>query len=113
MCRKRTLANLSDWPQGKIDALRAVLQGAPAGTNPGDAFEISRSRLHGPRQSRAKRTHDGQPVHSFRTLLADLGSIVRNTCTHTTIDAPSFQKTTRPTSLQQRALDLLGVKLAL
>ena len=60
-----------------------------------------------------KRTHDGQPVHSFRTLLADLGSIVRNTCTHTAIDAPSFQKTTRPTPLQQRALDLLGVKLAL
>lgn len=45
--RKRTLANLSDWPQGKIDALRAVLQGAPAGTPAEDAFEISRSRPHG------------------------------------------------------------------
>ena len=31
---KRTLANWSDWPQGKIDALRAVLKGAPAGNSP-------------------------------------------------------------------------------
>ena len=45
--RKRTLANLSDWPQAKIDALRAVLKGAPAGTAPEDAFEIRRSRPHG------------------------------------------------------------------
>jgi len=63
-------------------------------------------------KARTKRTDDGQPVHSFRTLLADLGSIVRNTCKPTAINAPSFDKTTRPTPLQQRALDLLRVKLA-
>ena len=63
-------------------------------------------------KAHSKRTHDGQSVHSFRTLLADLGSIVRNTCTPTAIDVPSFEKTTRPTPLQQRAFDLLGVKLA-
>jgi len=63
-------------------------------------------------KAHTKRTHDGQPVHSFRTLLADLGSIVRNTCAPTAIDVPSFEKTTRPTPLQQRAFDLLGVKLA-
>lgn len=64
-------------------------------------------------KAHSKRTGTGQPVHSFRTLLADLASIVRNTCTPTTVDAPSFEKTTRPTPLQQRAFDLLGVKLAL
>ncbi len=63
-------------------------------------------------KAKTKRTDDGQPVHSFRTLLADLGSIVRNTCTPTAPNAPSFDKTTRPTPLQQRALDLLKVKLA-
>ena len=86
-----------------------------------DAAKAQRQSIVAPAQrspsarakAATKRTHDGQPVHSFRTLLADLGSIVRNTCTHTAIDAPSFQKTTRPTPLQQRALDLLGVKLAL
>ena len=64
-------------------------------------------------KAKTKRTEDGLPVHSFRTLLADLASIVRNTCTPTAISAPCFEKTTRPTPLQQRALDLLRVKLAL
>jgi len=59
-----------------------------------------------------KRTAEDLPVHSFPTLLADLGSIVRNTCTPTGIGAPAFEKTTRPTPLQQRALDLLRVTLA-
>jgi len=64
-------------------------------------------------KARTKRTLEGVPVHSFRTLLADLATIVRNTCTPTSLDVPSFEKTTRPTPLQQRAFDLLGVKLAL
>ena len=63
-------------------------------------------------KARSKKTKDGLPVHSFQTLLSDLGSIVRNTCSPTAISAPAFEKTTRPTPLQQRAFDLLGVKLA-
>jgi hypothetical protein len=59
----------------------------------------------------SKRTAHGLPVHSFRTLLADLGSLVRNTCTPTATGAPTFDKTTRPTPLQQRAFELLRVKL--
>jgi transposase len=45
--RKRTLANLSKWPQHKIDALRAILKGAPADAASADAFEIVRSLPHG------------------------------------------------------------------
>jgi len=45
--RKRTLANLSDWPAAKIEALRAVLRGATNLANLEDAFEIVRSRPHG------------------------------------------------------------------
>ena len=63
-------------------------------------------------KAQSKRTDDGLPVHSFRTLLADLSSVVRNTCKPTAIDTPTFEKTTAPTALQQRALDLLHVKLA-
>ncbi len=63
-------------------------------------------------KARTKKTKDDFPVHSFRTLLTDLGSIVRNTCTPNVSSAPAFEKTTRPTPLQQRALDLLRVKLA-
>lgn len=51
---------------------------------------------------------DGTPAHSFATLLADLASIVRNTC-HASTDTRSettFQITTTATAQQQRALDL-------
>ena len=47
-------------------------------------------------------------VHSFRTLLDDLSSIVRNRCrTRGHDDAPTFTVTTTPTPEQRRALDLL------
>lgn len=54
-------------------------------------------------------TEDGLPVHSFRTLLADLATLARNTIT--TAIAPLYPLTvlTRPTTIQQKALDLLGV----
>jgi len=51
---------------------------------------------------------DGTTVHSFRTLLQDLSSIVRNRCrTRGHADAPTFTVTTTPTPEQRRALDLL------
>jgi transposase len=51
---------------------------------------------------------DGTRVHSFRTLLQDLSSIVRNRCrTRGQDDAPTFVITTTPTPEQRRALDLL------
>jgi transposase len=65
------------------------------------------------RKARTKQTDDGLPVHSFRTLLADLGTIARNTVEVKPVagDPVRFEKITQPTPLQQRALDLLGVKL--
>jgi len=45
--RKRTLANLSDWPQHRIDALAAGLKGQCVVGNIENAFEIIRSRPHG------------------------------------------------------------------
>jgi transposase len=52
---------------------------------------------------------DGSPVHSFRTLLHELSTIVRNTC-ETRVGqntASTFQMTTTPTPAQHRALQLL------
>ena len=61
-----------------------------------------------------KLTHDGMPVHSFGTLLTDLATITRNTVEiRQTDESMRFDKITRPTAVQQRALDLLGVKLIL
>ena len=67
------------------------------------------------RKAASKATDDGLPVHSFQTLLADLATIARNTvAVNPTGKAPvTFEKITRPTRVQQRALDLLGVGLIL
>jgi hypothetical protein len=56
-------------------------------------------------------TPDGLPVHSFRTLLADLATLARNTIV--TAVAPNLPLTvfTRPTTVQQRAFALLEVAL--
>lgn len=52
---------------------------------------------------------DGTPAHSFRTLLDELSTIVRNTCRTTTDSAraPTFTIVTQPNAVQQRALKLL------
>ena len=55
------------------------------------------------------RTEDGLPVHSFRTLLADLATLTRNTLVTAIDPEHSFILTARPTPLQQKALDLLGL----
>jgi hypothetical protein len=44
--RKRTLANLSSWPQAQVDALRRVLRGERL-IAPAEAFETLRSLPHG------------------------------------------------------------------
>jgi hypothetical protein len=59
------------------------------------------------RKAASKRTADGHPVHSFRTLLADLATLTRNTLRfgtglHATVLAT-------PTALQKHAFDLLAV----
>jgi transposase len=58
----------------------------------------------------ARRTlKDGSPVHSFRTLVHELSTIVRNTCEARAgkSGGSTFQMTTVPNPAQQRALQLL------
>ena len=45
--RKRTLANLTDWPLEKIQALQAVLKGNYRPLTAADGFSIERTRPHG------------------------------------------------------------------
>ncbi|MCP6762339.1 MAG: IS1634 family transposase [Fischerella sp. CENA71] len=63
-------------------------------------------------KARTKRNSDNLPVHSFQTLLADLGTIALNRI-QSTIEGASFvfDKITEPTRVQQKALNLLGVSL--
>ncbi len=45
--KNRTLANLSAWPEAKVDALSRVLKGQPPAAALEGAFEITRSLPHG------------------------------------------------------------------
>ena len=58
-----------------------------------------------------KRTPDDFPVQSFQDWLKDLATIVRNHIQPKLESVPAFTIVTRPTPVQQRALDLLGVSL--
>src|ERR1700746_2802294 len=45
--KNRTLANLSSWPEAKVDALARVLKGQAPAVPLDGAFEITRSLPHG------------------------------------------------------------------
>src|SRR5580693_1577567 len=53
------------------------------------------------------RTEDGLPVHSFRTLLADLATLTRNTIVTAIASALPLTVLARPTPVQRRAYELL------
>jgi hypothetical protein len=62
-------------------------------------------------KDKTKRTEDGLPVHSFRTLLDDLGTLAKNRVRVQGENGSEFYELTHPTALQQRALDLLGITM--
>jgi transposase len=81
-------------------------------TSPVAAAQVSE---RAERKAASKRSEDGQPVHSFHSLLADLTTIAKNrihvTLRGVTTETRTFDRITTPTPLQQKALDLLGVRL--
>lgn len=61
-------------------------------------------------KDRGQRTTEGFPVHSFRTLLATLATVVKNRVVPQGAEPTSaFHLVTQPTPLQQRAFGLLGI----
>jgi transposase len=60
------------------------------------------------KKAASKQTTEGLPVHSFQTLLADLATLTRN---RVRMGEQTFDMLTIPTAVQQRALQLLEVKL--
>jgi len=61
------------------------------------------------RKVRRKQLEDGSDVHSFRTLLSELSTIVRNACRRRGAgpEEPTFPMVTIPNVKQRRALELL------
>ena len=70
---------------------------APAQRSPAALDKVARRKLD-----------DGSPAHSFSTLMAELGTIVRNTCRTPAAgpEAPTFDSVTTPNATQRHALDL-------
>lgn len=54
-----------------------------------------------------KKQQDGSPAHSFKSLLRNLATIVRNTCQSKETDTSSFTIDTQPTPSQTEAFRLL------
>ena len=54
---------------------------------------------------------DGLAVHSFRSLLADLATLARNTITTAISPHHPLTVVTGPTPVQQKAFALLGVAM--
>ena len=61
------------------------------------------------RKQTTGRTPDGLPVHSFRTLLADLATLARNTIVVAITPNLPWSVLTRPTPVQRRAFELLEI----
>jgi hypothetical protein len=61
------------------------------------------------RKQTTGRTDDGLPVHSFQTLLADLATYCRIQATTALNQKYVFTLHTRPTPIQHRAFELLGI----
>jgi len=60
------------------------------------------------RKDASKRTADGLPAHSLRTLLADLATLGKNRVRTSGAEGAEFCLLTRPTPLQRRVFELLG-----
>jgi len=63
------------------------------------------------RKVATRRTDDGLPVHSFRSLLSDLATLCLNKVSLPSNPKYRFELPTMPTPLQARAGELLGVSL--
>lgn len=58
-----------------------------------------------------RKTADGWPVHSLRSLLADMATLCKNTCrAGEGRNAVRFERLTEATAFQQHVFSLLGVK---
>jgi len=65
------------------------------------------------RKVATRRTDDGLPVHSFRSLLNDLATLCLNKVSLPRNQKYRFDLPTKPTPLQARAFELLGVGLGM
>lgn len=104
------LAYYVEWHMRKALAPILFDDHDPIGARAKRASIVSPAKVSNAAQRKAstKKSQDGLPIHSFRTLLADLATLTSNKVENKE-HGLSFARITRPTPVQQTALDLLGV----
>ena len=107
------LAYYVEWHMRKLLAPILFDEDDPQGAQASRSSVVAPAQKSGSAKTKArrKRTKDNLPVHSFRTLLKDLGTICKNRVQPHFPAAPAFDKITLPTPVQHRALKLLRVRL--
>ena len=107
------LAYYVEWHMRRRLAPLVFDDGDRAGAEAARASVVAPARVSesARRKARRKRTEDGRPVHSFRTLLGDLATVTKNRVAPRLPGAEPFELLTRPTELQREAFRLLGVRL--
>ena len=74
----------------------------------GNPVEPAQTSEHA-KAEKQKRTEDRLDIHSFDTLIAELGTLCRNQCGfRTDKNLPPGQKEMKKTKLQAKAFSLLG-----
>jgi hypothetical protein len=82
----------------------------PPGRKGDSPVSAARRSAAADEKAHTKRRPDGQPVHSFRTLLGELATIAKNRVRPVGADdTATFDLNTIPTPLQREALDRLGI----
>jgi len=106
-----TLAYYVEWHMRKV--LAPVLfedEELEADRKQRDPVKPAQPSISVKRKKAVKHTTDGFPVHSFRTLIEELGTLCRNKCrVKNDPDSPAFNQDTTPTVFQQHVFKLLGL----
>ncbi len=106
------LAYYVEWHMRRAPAPLLFDDHDPAAAEAARASPVAPARVS--RAARAekagKRTPEGLPVHSFRTLLRDLATLTRNRVRPPVPGAMTADILARPTPLQAEAFRLLGVR---
>ena len=106
------LAYYVEWHMRRALAPLLFDDDDPAGAEAARASPVAPARRSKAARAKAgrKRTPDGLPVHSFRSLLGDLATLTRNRVRPAVPGAMAADILARPTPLQDRAFRLLGLR---
>jgi len=105
------LAYYVEWHLRRVLAPLLFDDEQRGGTHPPSPVAPAQRSAGALRKARTKRTAAGLPVQSFRDLLRNLATITKNRIQPKLKSVPPFDMITRPTALQRRALELVGLKL--